>query len=158
MKTIITTFLVSAGILLFSGSAKAQEQFVVGSAGVYSELSTGSFAWTIGEMVIVTASIPSNDLTQGFHQYPINVIGIEENKLNPLEISVYPNPADDIINIETDKLANMSIYDMQGKLIDNMDLSSTTTQVDVSYLSRGTYLLMFQANGALAKQMKIVIQ
>ena len=55
-------------------------------------------------------------------------------------------------------MTKMSILDMQGKLIDVIDISSVNTKIDVSYLTRGTYMLMFEANGTLAKQMKIVIQ
>jgi hypothetical protein len=36
-------------------------------------------------------------------------------------------------------------------------VNSTVSTIDISYLERGAYLLLFSANGALAEKMKIVI-
>ncbi|MCB9222932.1 MAG: T9SS type A sorting domain-containing protein [Crocinitomicaceae bacterium] len=159
MKSAKIIVLVLSLGLYYGNSAVAQQGLnVIGSAGTYTELSNGSISWTLGEVVIVTSSIPTNDVTQGFQQGDIYVLSVKDYADKKLDISVYPNPADDIINVTSSELTKMTIMDMQGKLIDVMDISEITTQVDVSYLSRGTYMLMFEANGTLAKQMKIVIQ
>jgi hypothetical protein len=159
MKSLFTRFLVGAGLLLFSSNVSAQGQYIISGSGTYSELSGGSISWTLGEVVIVTTSHTDHDLTQGFHQPDLYYVSITEVPQASPVISVYPNPADDILNVtSSDEQTRMSIYDMQGKLIDVTDVSSLTSQVDVSYLSRGTYMLMFEVNGAYAKQIKIVIQ
>jgi hypothetical protein len=155
MKNIFTIFLVILTGTVFNTNAKAQELNVIAGSGTYTETSGGSVAWTLGEVVTATLVYPNHAVTQGFHQSDLIVVGIET--YNELDISVYPNPTRDFINITSSENARMTIYDIQGKLIDNMDVTSTTSQIDVSYLSRGTYTLVFEANGALAKKMKIVI-
>jgi hypothetical protein len=153
--------LIFSGLLLcvtigFNRNANAQELNVVASSGTYTEGATHSIAWTIGEAVTASLIFPDNHVTQGFHQSDLYVLSVDE--FQPLIISVYPNPARDIINITSDEPSRMSIYDMQGKLITTIDVNSSTSELDVSYLSRGTYSLVFEAKGAIAKTMKIIKQ
>ena len=142
-------------LVLFALQSIAQTQKVIGAAGNYTDAGAYTVAWTIGEPIITTVNGTSNVLTQGFHQGDIYVLSVE--KYSELAISVYPNPADDIINILSDYPSKMSIYNAQGKLIQLIDLFETTASVDVSDLSRGTYLLVFEAEGSISKKMKIVI-
>ena len=149
-----TIFLVTA-LVFTSFKSQAQELNVLAASGNYTEGTTHSIAWTLGEVVTATLTFPNNHVTQGFHQSEIHVVSIQEYQ--PLNISVYPNPASDMINVTSDEDAIMSLYDMQGKLIQTYNVNSMVSAIDVSYLERGTYLLLFNANGALAEKMKIVI-
>lgn len=146
---------VLGGLALCTHNAYSQELHVIGSAGNYTEGTTHSIAWTVGEVIIVTGTDANNDVTQGFHQSNVHVLTVEE--IQPLDISVYPNPARDILNIETSEASQMKIFDIQGKLVDTMDIISLTTSIDISYLSRGTYSLIFETKSGLAKRMKIII-
>src|SRR5690606_4852567 len=101
-------------------SAVAQNLSLVSSSGTYSENSSGSISWSIGEVVIVTSSSGSNDVTQGFHQSRIYFSGIEE--LKELEISLYPNPTSEFVNIVSPNSVKLSIYDMSGRLVRIHDL------------------------------------
>ncbi|MEO9532033.1 MAG: T9SS type A sorting domain-containing protein [Crocinitomicaceae bacterium] len=149
-----TTLLVSC-LCLFSLKSNAQELNVLAAAGNYTEGTDYSIAWTLGEVVTATLTFPDNHVTQGFHQSDVHVVGIETYQ--SLNISVYPNPTNDIINVRSDQDAQMSLYDIQGKLVQTYNVNSNVSAIDVSYLERGTYLLLFNANGALAEKMKIVI-
>lgn len=65
------------------------------------------------------------------------VLGAEENKL---EASVYPNPTNAILNIETNAAANsVSIISMDGKVVSTTAMSGLTGSVDVSDLTEGVY-------------------
>jgi hypothetical protein len=147
-------FLVTC-LSFFALKSKAQELNVLAASGNYSESSNYSIAWTLGEVVTSTLTFPNNHVTQGFHQSDIYVVGVEEYQ--QLNISVYPNPTNDIINVRSDEDTEMSLYDMQGKLVHLYSVNSTVSTIDISYLERGAYLLLFSANGALAEKMKIVI-
>lgn len=155
MKRINTIFLVVLTVSFFCENVRAQELKVVASAGNYAEGAEHNFSWTMGEVVIATLIFPNNQVTQGFHQPNIAVLNIMSYQ--EMDINVYPNPAKDMINVTTSVDSKLSIYDMQGKLVDSMDIFTTTSSIDVTYLSRGTYTLVFEANGSLAKRMKIVI-
>ena len=54
------------------------------------------------------------------------------------QLSAYPNPCRDIINIEgIDQGAHISIYTLQGQLL----LTTTTTTIDISPLNSGIYII-----------------
>ena len=56
------------------------------------------------------------------------------------QISIYPNPVKDILNIKTEqKLKSLEIFDMNGRLIQS--IFSPQKQVNVSELVKGTYII-----------------
>lgn len=70
--------------------------------------------------------------------------------------SVYPNPANNYLNIslenlQTDKIEYM-IYDTSGRILQNSILSTENEQIDVSGLSVGVYILELSLNGQKAKK------
>lgn len=69
-------------------------------------------------------------------------VSIDEND-KVLELSVYPNPTVEIINIESNELIDdIIITDLNGRIVyTNNNINSTTFQVNLSELTRGTYLI-----------------
>ena len=51
---------------------------------------------------------------------------------------IYPNPAHDILNINSENIESSKIYDLQGKQLLE---SRNAAQIDVSHLSNGIYIL-----------------
>ena len=142
-------------VLICTTNSFGQELFVISGGGGYAENASYSMSYTVGETVIATATTSSFHITQGFQQPDVAVLSVEE--VQKIDISVYPNPARDVLNITTSENTRLSVYDMQGKLVQTLDIFSSQTSIDVSNLSRGTYTLVFEANGTLANRMKIVI-
>ena len=72
------------------------------------------------------------------------------------EINVWPNPANNFINITSEKSDisdyNINLYDLQGRVV-MKDISSET--VNISSLSKGLYILDFR-NGNQSFQKKII--
>ncbi len=68
-------------------------------------------------------------------------IGITE--LNSTDISVYPNPSEDLINIEwTGQNDQLKIYDSAGRIIWSQDISDVQKlQVDLSHYEKGIYFM-----------------
>ena len=64
-------------------------------------------------------------------------------------ISIYPNPAENIITIGIDddqfKVGFLSIYDLSGRLMFTKSISDKTGIVDVSHLSVGEYICMIKS-------------
>ena len=81
--------------------------------------------------------------------YPVS-IGISE-QLNPSDVSVYPNPANDVINIDLKAISlentTIEMYDAIGKLVMNQKLSSVNSVVSIADLSKGIYTIRIIANG-----------
>lgn len=60
------------------------------------------------------------------------------------EFSIYPNPTTDFINIESNEIsqnASISIYNIQGALVQQLPLNSAKQQIDVSKYINGLYLI-----------------
>jgi hypothetical protein len=61
---------------------------------------------------------------------------------------LYPNPANDVINISLDGAANGNyvITNMQGQIVENNTLTNEKTALNVSNLSTGIYQITVQTN------------
>ena len=83
-----------------------------------------------------------------------NLLGIDDNILS--QISVYPNPASDILNINMPsniEINKVSMFDALGRKA----LESNDNNLNISELARGIYILKIEtSNGDLNK--KIVIE
>ena len=53
-------------------------------------------------------------------------------------ITIYPNPSSDFINIKSNMVLEVSVFDVTGKLIMS---EYFTTKLDISQLEKGTYIL-----------------
>jgi hypothetical protein len=118
---------------------------VIASDGGFAVLPSGTISWTIGETITETFGSSNHFLTQGFQQpAPLVVNGIGNTGINT--ISVYPNPATDIININ---LANLpagdyavELFDLLGNKVAVMNAANTGTIVlPLGGIANGMYML-----------------
>ena len=80
--------------------------------------------------------------------YPYDAV--EENKDS--EISVYPNPGNDMLNIRTAlKNAFVEVYDTNGRLIHSQALTENVTVIDATDWALGVYVWKVISNGKLAE-------
>lgn len=63
-------------------------------------------------------------------------------------LNIYPNPANDVLFIETPISGNLKIYDINGKIVLNQNLENLKTEIGISGLVTGTYLLRFDSDGS----------
>ncbi len=74
-------------------------------------------------------------------------------------ISIYPNPAQDFVNISWDKsnsLTKIEIFDISGRVLSRMDNIQNTgnQQINISSLSKGTYVVhLFLGNKVVSKKL-----
>ncbi|WP_196895605.1 T9SS type A sorting domain-containing protein [Aureivirga marina] len=73
------------------------------------------------------------------------IIGIDENEISKKNISVYPNPVNDVFNIHSLislNKASLRVIDLQGKVVlEQQEISGKDIQVKVQNLEKGTYIL-----------------
>lgn len=85
------------------------------------------------------------------------ITGINDNQQSGTaeKMSVYPNPANDIINIRNapEGISTVKIYRMEGVMVLNEELSTGSLSIDVSKLAKGFYLLTL--NGQAFKFIKL---
>jgi len=72
--------------------------------------------------------------------------------------SIYPNPTQDNLNIvyEGEMEYDMSVYDIQGKLIINQKSNANQNQIDVSALDKGIYFLKVKTQSGLQSVVKFI--
>lgn len=97
-------------------------------------------------------TISINDLPFTLPRIDTTVIGVFELESN---ISIYPNPATDMLFVNADKqIASIQIVDLLGKLQITKSVQTKDTMLDVSALANGTYVLIVtNASGAMHTQM-----
>lgn len=63
-------------------------------------------------------------------------------------ISLYPNPANDIVNIKSvENVESVILYNMFGQRVQEYFINASTSTIDVSALDMGTYFLKISTNG-----------
>lgn len=71
-------------------------------------------------------------------------------------LKAYPNPTSGILNLEyTSDLNSVAVFNMLGQQVMFQKINATTTQVDLSELNAGTYLVKIQA-GEVFTTMKVI--
>ncbi|MDF1697114.1 MAG: T9SS type A sorting domain-containing protein [Saprospiraceae bacterium] len=55
------------------------------------------------------------------------------------QLSVYPNPSQDYVVVASSSVESYLIFDMQGRLVKEIDQQETSTRIDVSQLRKGMY-------------------
>lgn len=132
---------------------------VVGSTGASASAGTIKMDYTLGEVVIETFSAGGQTLTQGFHQTALHLVAIENTDYFP-EISIYPNPTSDLVNIDIPANYNsldISLYDVTGKLIRIFSNASGKVTLDAAVLATGTYYLqMINTTNDKVKTFKLI--
>ena len=65
-----------------------------------------------------------------------------------LKVAVaYPNPGGDVMNIRTSlRNCTLQVYDMQGRMVHQQEITDDVTSVDASNWQRGTYVWKLTIN------------
>lgn len=106
--------------------------------------------WINTRLTWLDANIPGN---------PNVCAGLSNNEKEYLKnnISVYPNPVRNVLNVNTNSqiIASIEIYDVSGKLIIS---KNNEFSIDVSNVENGIYFCKISNINGYSKSMKIVIQ
>ena len=75
------------------------------------------------------------------------------NEVEAAALSVYPNPATEVLYVNAENLKNVEIYDMTGRSV----MTSTMNVIDLSDMSAGIYFVTIKSENA-AKTVKLVVK
>ena len=146
-------------LLLGLGGLYAQE--AVTATGGEASGSGGTVSYSVGQVVYSTTAGTNGSVAPGVQQpYEIAIItGIEVTEIN-LELSAYPNPTTDFLNI---KIGNYDheklwyqLYDMQGKLLENRKIVKSGATIKMESLPASTYFLKVTGKQKSVKTFKII--
>lgn len=125
---------------------------VISSSGGSYAASSGMISFTIAEMAMVESFTTSSAiLLQGFQQPTDFGLGVEPISQNAFPFSIYPNPANNQLNVIVNPVEktfiNLKIADISGKILMSKEYSlypmSRILNIDISVLSSGLYLISF---------------
>ena len=80
-------------------------------------------------------------IPNGFYKSPQTSAGVIENMA--VTFSVYPNPASEVIYINSDEVTAVTIFDVSGRIVKSENY--TTAGITVSGLAKGTYFVEMTA-------------
>ncbi len=97
----------------------------------------------------------SRDASPDTGAYEYNGVSTDIDNIKELSINIFPNPSNDYFRVTgTDKIDKISIYSLGGTLVKSV---INNTQVDVSGLTKGVYLVQISGeNGEAIK--KVVVK
>jgi len=153
----INTFLHVLFFCVISISSKAQSiyfNYSDGSNASYNLVDIRKITFVADEMnmLLFDGSVYSWNVSSiGHYQYDENTIGIDEflNSANSWQVSVFPNPATNLLNVRynlpTEDNILISVFDLQGKLLleiiaGNRAKGEHEETLDLSTLPAGHYV------------------
>lgn len=149
-------------LILFPSRIYAQNNSVgpavIASAGTRFQNNNMIIDWTLGELSIATLQGSSNVISQGFHQPRFVITTIEELPQLTGKITVYPNPASDLVRIEImlDKATSVraGLYDSNGNLLWNDEFygQKITKSTSLKNYPQGNYFLKLVPDGYKSAQ------
>jgi hypothetical protein len=123
------------------------------------------YSWSRKSILLDTAGFVNQDVYIAFCNYSTNGFILELdnvqlevsdftsiNELKPISFSIYPNPATEMINIDFSGDFEASIYSIDGQLLS----TSTENKIDVSALSKGSYVVQLTSANETTAQSFII--
>jgi hypothetical protein len=150
MRGFLTLLLVFGFQIVSAQSGFINNPTVIGNGGGTWIQGDYNLSFTVGEVSIETLIQNQTIFTQGFHQETYEITQVNEF-YNDFDISVFPNPTKDIINIDCG-LANakgdLYVKDMEGSIVYFLlDFSTNQIQsIDFSKFSTGVYFIEIALN------------
>ncbi|MDX9892147.1 MAG: YCF48-related protein [Bacteroidales bacterium] len=142
---------ISSTSLTFIGSTS-------GTSTQYSDLNapSGELYYQI-EVVSPNPCDPSRSITSSRSNIAsTDDVGIGNYNLS--DIKVYPNPATDLLTISSENgstIHNVKIYDLQGKLI--LNIQNDYSKIDISQIKSGLYIIQITTESQDQYHMKLTI-
>ncbi len=159
MKKIIIIFV---GLFLTNlAISQTASPELVSSAGESFYNSTYQLDWSVGECITATHTKDEIVITQGFHQDRYIITTAIENLQNiEINISIYPNPTTEFINIRIESSKTESLQyiltDISGKILQCKKAENNIEQIDFSTFTSGIYFLTVKQENQIINSFKIM--
>lgn len=130
------------GTIAANGSAQATVNFTIDNALPHT-----------GKLYVY-----SNDLNNDLNILNVTVVvtdGVEENEA--IRISIFPNPATDVLNIASESISRVEVFNMAGQRVWEGQYSENEITIATSNWAPGTYMVKVSAQGT-AKVEKVIVR
>ncbi len=119
----------------------------ISSIGYTNTVGSTKLLCTVGELNVNEITHGVVHISEGFINPELAIItGVSEYSNKGIDVSLYPNPAVNFVNVKFSKQASYKIdlYSANGKMIKTYTTYNTLKQIPVSNLSVGKYLLIIK--------------
>lgn len=147
-------------VFLFGISSTFAQQNPISTGGHVSG-SSGSVAYTVGQVCYTTATGSNASMAQGVQQpYEIQtVLGTENFNINLL-MTVYPNPTANFLSLEIKNYnfenLQYQLFEQNGRLITTHNINSNTTTILMQQYPSAIYFLKVMYKNREVKTFKII--
>lgn len=124
----------------------------LGTATLANGLANG---W-VYDKVSIFFNFDVNGATAGVKTYYFDnmafgdLASLSTEKVNLANVSLYPNPTKDFLNISADEtIKKVTIYNILGKVVKTISVNKTSKNIDVSNFNAGIYLVKYNVNSAI---------
>ena len=137
----------SALLFLGLGLTGLQAQTSVNATGGNASGSGGSASYSVGQLAYTTNTGTNGSVSEGVQQpFEISVVtGIEEAKHIFLNVSAYPHPTTDYLELKVENLQlselSYKLYDISGKVYQNKEIGNSITKIEMQNLPQGIYFI-----------------
>lgn len=129
------TIITPNGVLYHNGIPNIEEKVEY----VFNQNGGGIMIWEVGQDCFDENSLLSV-ITNKNHELQGSTVGQQEKQ--GIKSTLYPNPTNGIINLNTPNFESAEIYSTQGNKVG----AYTTTTININNLSAGTYYLIVHSN------------
>lgn len=150
MKTFKALLVLLSALMISPINGQNTEQMLISSAGETLVNANVNINFSVGEISVETTTGSNVILTQGFHQTTLSVTEVLEVGSED-KIEVYPNPAQEYLNIKFSSdygnLGYARIYTLIGNMVfeERILPGETIKHIDLREVQTGQYLLVISS-------------
>lgn len=75
---------------------------------------------------------------------------------NSVDVTMYPNPTTDYVNINADNLESIIFYDINGRVVKNFRVNTSRNKIFVGNLSSGAYIIVVSNTLGHTETLKLI--
>lgn len=152
-------------LLLIMIAANASAQSAIVPVGGDAQSNSGSVSYTVGQIAVQNVANSSGSITvlEGVQQpYEIMTVGVDEYPQIALNAVVYPNPTENIAQLQLNGLEiptnglRAALYDGNGKQLQSVTVTYDLTTFQIGQYATGTYYLEVRDGNRVLKTFKVV--
>ncbi len=141
--------IISIILLLIATNLLAQTAITrsaISSVGYTNTIGNAKLLCTVGELVVRENTQGTVHISEGFINPELaEITGVSDYTADAINISIYPNPASDFVNIifSNPNYYEIVLYSMQGEIIKTYIINNNIfKQIPLNKLTNGEYLLI----------------
>ena len=127
-------------------------------ATVNVSVTANTAGMNINDSYSATLHCFSSDIDNSEAQVPITLylIQVSVNEYDEIEVSLYPNPATDYVQIFSSQIERVEIYNIMGQRVFDQFYGDSHVLISTSNLAPGTYAVKVTTNGATTTKQVII--